>query len=211
MPTGSTPARGARRSTRTCRRGTYRFLVVAQQQRWDVALSETTWDFAIAPMFYQTTGSTACVVAALGARAVGRVAAPPAAGPARVRAAPRRAHAPEPRDSRHAAAEPGRRRAAVRRARQRSSSRRRRRRKEQFVRMRKQVEEYIREARQSIWDLRSPTLERRDLAAALREVGEQATERAASRLRRLTSNGDAAACARQRSKSSCCASARRRS
>ena len=48
-------------------------------------------------------------------------------------------------------------------------------RKERFVRMRKQVEEYIREARQSIWDLRSPRLEHRDLIAALREAGERAT------------------------------------
>ena len=46
----------------------------------------------------------------------------------------------------------------------------------QFVRMRKQVEEYIREARQSIWDLRSPRLERRDLVAALRDVGQHVTE-----------------------------------
>ena len=35
--------------------------------------------------------------------------------------------------------------------------------RDQFVRMRKQVEEYIREARQSIWNLRSSTLERHDL------------------------------------------------
>jgi signal transduction histidine kinase len=40
--------------------------------------------------------------------------------------------------------------------------------------MRKRVEENIREARQSIWNLRSPTLERRDLASALREFGQQA-------------------------------------
>jgi signal transduction histidine kinase/ligand-binding sensor domain-containing protein len=46
--------------------------------------------------------------------------------------------------------------------------------KERFVRMRKQVEEHIREARQSIWDLRSPKLESRDLAGALREAGERA-------------------------------------
>jgi len=48
--------------------------------------------------------------------------------------------------------------------------------KNQFVRMRKQVEEYIREARQSIWDLRSPRLERRDLVATLRDLGQHATE-----------------------------------
>ena len=42
--------------------------------------------------------------------------------------------------------------------------------RDQLVRMRRQVEEYIREARQSIWNLRSPTLERRDLGGALRDV-----------------------------------------
>jgi signal transduction histidine kinase len=47
--------------------------------------------------------------------------------------------------------------------------------KNRFVRMRKQVEEYIREARQSIWDLRSPKLQRADLVTALRETCEQAT------------------------------------
>ena len=48
--------------------------------------------------------------------------------------------------------------------------------KEQLVRMRKQVEEHIREARHSIWNLRSPTLRRRDLGTALRAFAEQATE-----------------------------------
>ncbi|MGE3507951.1 MAG: two-component regulator propeller domain-containing protein [Vicinamibacterales bacterium] len=47
--------------------------------------------------------------------------------------------------------------------------------RDRFVRMRKQVEEYIREARQSIWDLRSPQLANRDLVSALREAGERAT------------------------------------
>ena len=47
--------------------------------------------------------------------------------------------------------------------------------KEQFVRMRRNVEEYIREARQSIWNLRSLKLGCTDLAAALREAGEHAT------------------------------------
>jgi signal transduction histidine kinase len=41
-------------------------------------------------------------------------------------------------------------------------------------RMRRRVEEYIREARQSIWDLRSPALEKRSLPHALREVGARA-------------------------------------
>lgn len=43
----------------------------------------------------------------------------------------------------------------------------------EFVRMRRRVEEYIREARQSISDLRSPRLETHDLATALREAGER--------------------------------------
>ena len=43
-----------------------------------------------------------------------------------------------------------------------------------FVRMRKQVQEYIREAHEAIWDLRSGKLQDRDLGAALRESTEQA-------------------------------------
>ena len=39
--------------------------------------------------------------------------------------------------------------------------------REQLTRIRRQVEAYIREARQSIWDLRSPVLETHDLPAAL--------------------------------------------
>ncbi|MEO8256302.1 MAG: two-component regulator propeller domain-containing protein [Acidobacteriota bacterium] len=45
----------------------------------------------------------------------------------------------------------------------------------QLVRIRRQVEAYIRDARQSIWDLRSPVLETHDLHAALREFGKRAT------------------------------------
>ena len=47
--------------------------------------------------------------------------------------------------------------------------------KQQLTRMRRQVARYIRETRQSIWHLRSPMLETRDLATALREVGETLT------------------------------------
>jgi signal transduction histidine kinase len=46
--------------------------------------------------------------------------------------------------------------------------------KARVLRIRQQVEEYIREARQSIWDLRSPRLEGHDLAHALREAGARA-------------------------------------
>ena len=45
----------------------------------------------------------------------------------------------------------------------------------QFARMRHDVEEDIREARQSIWNLRSPRLEHHDLVSALRDAGEHAT------------------------------------
>ena len=45
---------------------------------------------------------------------------------------------------------------------------------ERLRRIRRRVEEYIREARQSIWDLRSPVLERRSFPEALREVGSRA-------------------------------------
>ena len=44
-----------------------------------------------------------------------------------------------------------------------------------IVRVREQVEEYIREARRSIWALRSPALHTHDLSEALRESGERAT------------------------------------
>jgi ligand-binding sensor domain-containing protein/signal transduction histidine kinase len=48
--------------------------------------------------------------------------------------------------------------------------------KDQVVRIRKNVERYIRDARYSIWELRSPTLDTRDLAAALRDAGERGVD-----------------------------------
>jgi signal transduction histidine kinase/ligand-binding sensor domain-containing protein len=42
-----------------------------------------------------------------------------------------------------------------------------------FNRLRRQIQGYVREAQQSIWDLRSPTLESADLGTALREAGER--------------------------------------
>jgi signal transduction histidine kinase/ligand-binding sensor domain-containing protein len=45
---------------------------------------------------------------------------------------------------------------------------------ERLRRIRRRVEEYIREARQSIWDLRSPVLEQRAFPDAIREVGSRA-------------------------------------
>ncbi|MEZ5284939.1 MAG: two-component regulator propeller domain-containing protein [Vicinamibacterales bacterium] len=47
--------------------------------------------------------------------------------------------------------------------------------KQQLGALRQQLEFYIREARQSIRDLRSPMLEKRDLGTALRETGERLT------------------------------------
>jgi signal transduction histidine kinase len=41
---------------------------------------------------------------------------------------------------------------------------------QQLVRIRKEVEEYIREARHSIWNLRKPVIGRQDLPAAIREA-----------------------------------------
>jgi signal transduction histidine kinase len=46
---------------------------------------------------------------------------------------------------------------------------------ERFIRLRKNLQSYIREARHAIWDLRSPRLVSCDLTAALREVCEEAT------------------------------------
>ncbi len=46
---------------------------------------------------------------------------------------------------------------------------------EELARMRRQVEHYIEEAQQSIWELRAPRGESRDLASMLRECGERLT------------------------------------
>jgi signal transduction histidine kinase len=47
--------------------------------------------------------------------------------------------------------------------------------RERVIKIREQVEEYIRDARRSIWSLRSPALETGDLIEALREAGTRAT------------------------------------
>jgi ligand-binding sensor domain-containing protein/signal transduction histidine kinase len=48
--------------------------------------------------------------------------------------------------------------------------------REHIIRIRKNVERYIKDARHSIWELRSPTLDTRDLAGAIRDAGERAVE-----------------------------------
>ena len=50
--------------------------------------------------------------------------------------------------------------------------------KARLERLRTQIELAIKEARRSIWDLRSPALQQRELPAAIREVGEMITGRA---------------------------------
>lgn len=55
--------------------------------------------------------------------------------------------------------------------------------RERLRRLRRRVEADIREARQSIWNLRSPRLEEQDLASALREVGHQLLESTGVRFR----------------------------
>ena len=48
--------------------------------------------------------------------------------------------------------------------------------RDHIIRIRKNVERYIKDARHSIWELRSPTLDTRDLAGAIRDAGERAVE-----------------------------------
>jgi signal transduction histidine kinase len=49
--------------------------------------------------------------------------------------------------------------------------------KARLERIRTELERYVREARQAIWDLRSLTLEQRDLTSALRQACEETTAR----------------------------------
>ena len=107
----------------------------------------------------------------------GRVVA--AARPARAPAVcpgARRAHPHEPGDPRHAAAGAGRPGAAGGRPVAHLDGTEPARARGRVLKIRKQVEEYIREARQSIWDLRSPRLVASDLPRALREAGERAID-----------------------------------
>ena len=54
--------------------------------------------------------------------------------------------------------------------------------RDSLIRMRKEVEGQIREARDSIWNLRSSSVEQRGLAAALRDAGERETKQRSLRL-----------------------------
>jgi signal transduction histidine kinase len=62
--------------------------------------------------------------------------------------------------------------------------------REQLTRVRRQVEAYIREARQSIWDLRSPILETHDLEAALRAFAKELIGDTPVRFTSLVSGSD---------------------
>ena len=46
-----------------------------------------------------------------------------------------------------------------------------------LISMRRELQEHVREARDTIWNLRSPALEERDLTASLREIGERLAQR----------------------------------
>ena len=153
--------------------GEYRFRVESALEGGGTRSPEAVWTFAIQPLFYETRWFAALAAAALGVIVWG-------AWRARLRLVQRQfslALAERARLSREihdtllqslvgvalqvdavsstldASASPAQR---------------------QLVRIRRQVEQYIRDARQSILDLRSPQLESHDLAAALREFGRSA-------------------------------------
>jgi signal transduction histidine kinase len=149
----------------------YRFVVEATNGD-GVWKSGDTWDFGIAPMFYQTTwfyvlcvGLVGATVAAGWRYRVGQVRQQFALVLGERIRMGREIHdtllqglaglALEVDDLAHSieGAPPGAR--------------------ERVLAMRKRVETYLREARLSIWDLRSPELASRDLAQALREVGQR--------------------------------------
>jgi signal transduction histidine kinase/ligand-binding sensor domain-containing protein len=67
---------------------------------------------------------------------------------------------------------------------------------QRLTRMRRQLEEYIRETRQSIFDLRSQTLQRRELSAALRETAERLLGDSAARFELIVS-GDPSRCSQK--------------
>jgi signal transduction histidine kinase/ligand-binding sensor domain-containing protein len=154
----------------------YRFVVVARNSE-GMPLSETAWEFAIAPMFYQTRWFSAAIVAlvALAGWGAWRLRLRQVRREFSLLLHERTRLSREIHDTLLQSlvgialqfdALAGELPAAAGRTR------------EQLVRMRKQVEDHIREARHSIWNLRSPTLRRRDLGTALRAFAEQATESA---------------------------------
>jgi signal transduction histidine kinase len=150
----------------------YRFIVEARSSE-GMPLSQTAWAFSIAPTFYQTRWFSAAIVALAGLAGWG-------AWRLRLRQVRREFSLllhERTRLSREIHdtllqslvgvalqfdALAGELPAAAGRTR------------DQLVRMRRQVEEHIREARHSIWSLRSPTLRGRDLGTALRAFAEQA-------------------------------------
>ena len=189
--------------------GAYRFLVVASNSE-GTPLSETAWEFSIEPMFYQTAGSRR----RSSAGRAGRMGRAGACGCGRSAVNSRCCCSERNRLSReiHDTLLQSLVGVALQFDALAGDLRHRRRRtREQLVRMRKQVEEHIREARQSIWNLRSPTLRAprsRRRAARVRRSRRPAT--AGDGGRRWTSR------ARRRrgyraSRNSCCASARKRS
>ena len=150
----------------------YRFLVVASNSE-GTPLSETAFEFSIQPMFYQTRWFSAAILGLVGLAGWGawRLRLRQVRREFSITLHERNRLSREIHDTLLQSlvgvalqfdALAGELPASAGRTR------------EQLIRMRKQVEEHIREARHSIWNLRSPTLRRRDLGTALRAFAEQA-------------------------------------
>jgi signal transduction histidine kinase/ligand-binding sensor domain-containing protein len=153
--------------------GNYRFRVEANSEDGAWTTAGTAWDFAIQPAFYQTTWFYALSIAGIALLLtlawqirlglVRREFSLVLAERARLS---REIHDTLLQSLVGVALQFD----AIANSIDRSSSAAR----DQLLRVRRQVEAYIREARQSIWDLRSPVLETHDLSSALRDFGKRA-------------------------------------
>ena len=179
---------GTRRrpSTPTCRPGRYRFRVKAENDGV-ASESEAVWALPLRRRSTRRAGSSCCCSRSGAATPRHGVAAAGPAGAQQVLADPRRAVADGAGDPRHPAPEPAGRDAAARaRWRQTVDESAELAAKQQLGRLRQQLEFYIREARQSIRDLRSPLLQTRDLVDRAARDGRTADRRSGGvRIRRL--------------------------
>ena len=168
-------ANGRRATYANLRAGDYRFRVSATEGgQWT---EPSLWAFTVDPPFYLSRWFLIAAGTAAGRRhrRGGAAARPGREDP--LRAGHRRAHAPEPRDPRHAAPEPGR-------ARPRSSRRWRRapRPREggmpsELRRLRRQVDRSVRDARESILELRRHPMGTPRLADSLAQLADDTETR----------------------------------